>query len=151
MKFQLSLLIMTILLTGCTALNCYHCVEGNMITEDRQETRVPGEVKCAEATKVNCDDVQGEAVCLSLKYTAVLIVNGLTKRLKAKGATCSKIKGDDICAIEKGSYVKEGVNVSSFNCTASSCSIDYCNTACVPELSFMIMGTLLCLVTLFVH
>ena len=150
MKFQLSLLIMTIFLTGCTALNCYHCVEGNMMTEDGQETRVPGEVKYARATKVNCDDVQGEAACLSLKYTAVLIVNGLTKRLKARGATCSNIKRDDFCAIEKGSYVKEG-KVSSFICTATSCLIDYCNTGCVPELSFMIVGTLLCLVTLFVH
>lgn len=118
---------------------------------DGQEIRRPQEVKCANATKVNCDDVQGEAVCLSLKYTGVLIENGAIKRLKVKGATCSNIKGDDFCAIEKDSYVKEGVSVSSFNCTASSCSTDYCNTGSVPEVSFMIMGTLLSLVTLFVH
>ena len=135
MKYELSSLILIILVTGTYTLSCYHCFQGS-ITLNGEETKFPRErINCTNSTNKDCD--QDQVSCASGSYIANMTENKTQNTsstiLQLKGCT-NITDGDAFCRSQESKMTGEdGLTLNFFKCKFNLCSTDYCNSGGVPD------------------
>jgi hypothetical protein len=140
MTAMLAIVMLSVLVVGGAALQCYEC------SEQKANGVVVFSKACNDANKKNCPAGQNACIIATMKYT---VTEGTeSTKMEEKGHDCVvKSTEDDHC--KKAKEYKEGRGAKDFECSAQFCETDLCNAGHAVQVSFLVLAATIGLFGLF--
>jgi hypothetical protein len=129
MKVMLTIVMLSVLVVGGAALQCYKCKKTSVSMSN---------VACDEKAKKTCPNTTDACVTAKVSYKAAVI--GKTEETYHDcGKEAAKDAADSICKVQED-FAKDNPVVSKFKCDTKYCKEDLCNAGNAAQIPLFLLA-----------